>query len=76
MWLDSRLLSLPLKVLERLAPRLGADAAVLPPALPPSLLALFAQRLRLDSRRAQAELGLVFRPLDAMVAEAAAASPR
>ena len=76
LWLDSRLLSLPLKVLERIAPRLGADAAALPPALPPSLLALFAQGLRLDSRRAQAELGLVFRPLDAMVAEAAASSRR
>jgi nucleoside-diphosphate-sugar epimerase len=72
LWLDSRLLTLPLKVLERVGARLGVPAASLPPALPPSLLGLFAQPLRLDSHRARDELGLVFRPLEAMVAEAAA----
>jgi len=76
LWLDSRLLGVPLKVLERIGPRIGLDAASLPPALPPSLLALFGQSLRLDSRRAQSELGIAFRPLDAMVAEAAAADRR
>jgi hypothetical protein len=76
LWLDSRLLSVPLKVLERVGPRLGLPAASLPPALPPSLLALFAQGLRLDNRRAQSELGIAFRPLEAMVSEAAAAQTR
>ncbi len=76
LWLDSRLLSVPLKVLERVGPRVGLRAVSLPPALPPSLLALFAQDLALDSRRARSELGISFRPLEALVAEAAAAQQR
>lgn len=73
--LEAKLLAIPLKVAEKLGDRLGL-AGAFPPALPASLLAVFGQRLRLDCRRAQSELGITFRGLGDLVAEAAAARAR
>lgn len=56
--LDAYLAAVPLRVWERLAPRLGMAPSLVPPALPPSLLKLFAQHRRLRSTNATVGLGL------------------
>ncbi len=56
--LDAYLAAAPLRLLERLAPRLGMAPGRVPPALPPSLLALFAQHRRLLATHATQGLGL------------------
>lgn len=62
----STVLGVPLKVLERL--KLGA---ALPPGIPPSLLRLWAQDIRLDASRASAALGVRWTPYASMLAECA-----
>ncbi|MBP6902252.1 MAG: NAD-dependent epimerase/dehydratase family protein [Burkholderiaceae bacterium] len=56
--LDAYLAAVPLRLWERVAPRLHVSAALVPPALPPSLLKLFAQHRRLRSTQATSGLGL------------------
>lgn len=51
-----------IKITEKLAERLGIDHSRLPDPIPPSLLRFFAQQIRLDSRKAEAELGMVWTP--------------
>ncbi len=62
--IETRLLAPPLKVLELAlgAAKLGAHRV--PPAMPPSLLRLMAQEIKLDVSRAERVLGLRFTPLD------------
>lgn len=56
--LETKLLAPPLKIAELLGGRLGLGAGVLPEAIPPSLLRLFRQDIRLDATRAQRSLQL------------------
>lgn len=63
--LDSKGLTIPLKLAEKVTKRL-------PPAMPPSLARLFAQDIRLDSSAATAALGVAWTPLQSGVADAAA----
>jgi nucleoside-diphosphate-sugar epimerase len=63
--LESKLLAPPLKVAEilaaRLAPRLGA---LLPQPIPPSLVRLFGQEIRMTVGLAERELGMEWTPLE------------
>lgn len=56
--LDAYIAAAPLRVWERLAARLRLSPTLAPPALPPSLLKLFAQDRRLRSTNAASALGL------------------
>lgn len=69
--LDAYLAAVPLRVWERLAPRLGLGPSLAPPALPPSLLKLFAQHRRLRSTNATAVLGLQWTSFEDGVADSA-----
>jgi nucleoside-diphosphate-sugar epimerase len=63
--IEGKLLAPPLKVAEIFFRACKLDAARLPPPIPPSLIRLMGQEIRLDTRRAEAELGLRFRDIDA-----------
>jgi 2-alkyl-3-oxoalkanoate reductase len=62
--IEGKLLAPPLKIAEILCRACKLDAALLPPPIPPSLIKLMGQEIRLDARRAEAELGLRFRDID------------
>lgn len=68
-WKLERLLAPLLKVVEVLGRKLGFRT---PPLVSPSLARLFVQTIRLDSQRAERELGIVWTPLEDGLAEAAA----
>ena len=70
--LETRLLAVPLKILELVAGKAGLRGLPLPPPIPPSLLGTFAQEIQLDVSRARAQLGLSGRPLDEGLAQTAA----
>jgi 2-alkyl-3-oxoalkanoate reductase len=59
--IEGKLLAPPLKIAEILARACKLDATKLPPPIPPSLVRLMGQEIRLDTKRAQAELGLRFK---------------
>jgi nucleoside-diphosphate-sugar epimerase len=63
--IEGKLLAPPLKVAEIFWRACKLNAAQLPPPIPPSLIRLMGQEIRLDTRRAEAELGLRFRDIDA-----------
>jgi nucleoside-diphosphate-sugar epimerase len=63
LWLDSHLVSPPLKAAQLLCRRLGLTLR-LPEPLPPGLVRLWAQQMRLDSQAAQAQLGLRWTPYE------------
>jgi len=69
--LETKLLAPVLKILEIGAGKLKMNTGRLPPPLPPSLLRLFAQDIRLDTRHAETVLGMRWRPLDAALQETA-----
>jgi nucleoside-diphosphate-sugar epimerase len=69
--IETKLLAPPLKIAEILARIAKLDARRLPPPIPPSLIRLMGQEIRLDTRRAESELGLRYRDTDATLAEAA-----
>jgi nucleoside-diphosphate-sugar epimerase len=69
--IEGKLLAPPLKILEILARKAKIGAAALPPPIPPSLFRLMSQEIRLDTRRAENELGIRWRSLEASLAEAA-----
>jgi nucleoside-diphosphate-sugar epimerase len=68
---ETRALAVPLKLLEIAARKLGAPDLV-PPPIPPSLVRLTQQEIRLVASRATARMGLRFTPLDEGLAAAAA----
>lgn len=68
---DSRVAAVPLRVWERLAPRLGLPQSWAPPALAPSLLVLLQQDRRLLSDVATRQLGLQWTPFATGVAQSA-----
>lgn len=74
--IESVLLAPPLKILEIGLERLHISTASLPPPIPPSFLRLCRQEIRLDTRRAEATLGLRWMPLEAGLAEAARSCAR
>jgi 2-alkyl-3-oxoalkanoate reductase len=69
--IEAKVLAPPLKVAEILVRACKLDARRLPPPIPPSLIRLMGQEIRLDTRRAEAELGLRWRGIDASVDETA-----
>jgi nucleoside-diphosphate-sugar epimerase len=62
--LETKLLGPALKIMEIAAGRLRLNTRRLPPPIPPSLLRLWGQDIRLSSVRAQAQLGLAWTPLE------------
>ena len=73
--LETRLFAPPLKVAQLVAARLRLRGLALPEPIPPSLLALWRLEQRLDIAKTRDRLGLVGRPLDIGLAQAAAAYP-
>ena len=63
MTIESKLISPPLKALEHLSDR-GWIKAFETPCIPPSLLRLWSQHIRLDSTRIARELGLEWTPYE------------
>jgi nucleoside-diphosphate-sugar epimerase len=68
---DSRVAAVPLRIWERLAPRLGLPQSWAPPALAPSLLVLLQQDRRLLSQVATQQLGVQWTPFATGVAQSA-----
>ncbi len=71
--IETKLLAPPLKIAEIAGRRLGSRAPRLPEPIPPSLLGLWRQDIRLATGKAHAELGLRLEPLDAGLRATAAA---
>lgn len=69
---ETRLFAPPLKVAEIGARAVGFGGAGLPPPIPPSLLQLMAQKMRLDSRNARSALGIAFRDVGRTLGDSAA----
>jgi nucleoside-diphosphate-sugar epimerase len=69
--IETKLLAPPLKIAEILARVCKLDARLVPPPIPPSLLRLMGQEIRLDTRRAEADLGLRRTPIESTLEEAA-----
>jgi len=66
--LETKMLAPPLKVAEIIARAARIDTRRLPAPLPSSLLRLMGQDIRLDTRRAETELGMRWRDLDTSLA--------
>jgi nucleoside-diphosphate-sugar epimerase len=62
--IEGKLVAPPLKVAEILFRACKHNSARLPLPIPPSLIRLMGQQIRLDTKRAQADLGLRFRDID------------
>ena len=56
--IETKLLAPPLKIAEIIARKCKLNGKSLPYPMPPSLIRLMGQEIRLDTRRAEAELGL------------------
>jgi nucleoside-diphosphate-sugar epimerase len=69
--IEGKFLAPPLKIAEILARICKIDARRLPPPIPPSLIRLMGQDIRLDPRRAESELGLHFRDTQAALEQTA-----
>jgi 2-alkyl-3-oxoalkanoate reductase len=69
--IESKLLAPPLKLAEILARASKVNTGRLPDPIPPSLIRLMQQEIRLDTRRAQLELGLRAHDFDRAVEESA-----
>lgn len=68
---EAKLLAPPLKVLEILTGKVGRSTAGLPAPMPPSLLRLWRQEIRLDVDKAERMLNLSWTPLDTGLRETA-----
>ncbi len=69
--IETKMLAPPLKILEILARAGKIDTRRLPPPIPPSLLRLMSQDIRLDSRAAESGLGVAWKGLDASLTDTA-----
>ncbi len=69
--IEGKLLAPPLKIAESLAGKIGR-AALVPPPIPPSLLRLWRQEIRLSPEKTERDLGLTWRDLGQGLAESAA----
>ncbi len=69
--LETKLLAPPLKVAEILARKLRLGASRLPPPIPPSLLRLMGQEIRLDTQSVESELGIRWKELHTSLHETA-----
>jgi nucleoside-diphosphate-sugar epimerase len=69
--LDAFVAGPPLKIAELLARRLSGNTRGLPVPMPPNLLGLWERHLRLDSSRAERELGLQWTPYASALQQAA-----
>jgi 2-alkyl-3-oxoalkanoate reductase len=69
--IETKLLAPPLKVAEILARACKLDPQRLPPPIPPSMIRLMGQEIRLDTKRAEADLGVRWKDLDATLDEGA-----
>jgi nucleoside-diphosphate-sugar epimerase len=69
--IETKLLAPPLKIAEILGRACKLDVRRWPPPIPPSLLRLMDQEIRLDTRRVETALSLRWRDLDSTLAETA-----
>ena len=69
--LETKLLAPPFKIAEILGRILKLNARHLPPPIPPSLLRLMGQEIRLDTQAAQTELGMRWKDLTGALADTA-----
>jgi nucleoside-diphosphate-sugar epimerase len=69
--IESRLLAPPFKVAEIVARKCGLGATGAPLPLPSSLVRLMSQDIRLDSRRAEVDLGIRWQDLDTTLRQTA-----
>jgi nucleoside-diphosphate-sugar epimerase len=69
--LEGKIFAPPLKVAELFARAIKLDARRIPPLIPPSLVRTMRQEIRLDTSRAEAELGLRWKTAEAMLDEGA-----
>jgi nucleoside-diphosphate-sugar epimerase len=69
--IEGKILAPPLKIAEILARICKVDTHRIPPPIPPSLIRLMGQDIRLDPRRAEAQLGLRFRDTQTALEETA-----
>lgn len=69
--LETRLVAPTLKILELALRAAKVPVSRVPAAIPPSLLRLMQQEIRLDVRRIEQELGLGWKPLDQGIEETA-----
>jgi 2-alkyl-3-oxoalkanoate reductase len=70
--IETKALAIPLKVSEIGCKALGAQPSWLPPAIPPSLLQVCRQEIRLDVSKAERVLGMSWTPMEVGVKNAAA----
>jgi nucleoside-diphosphate-sugar epimerase len=70
--LEAAVLAPPLQIAKLAARRTGMDPTILPAPIPPSLLRLWSQRIRLDSRKADALLTFPHTPPEQGLARSAA----
>jgi 2-alkyl-3-oxoalkanoate reductase len=69
--LETKLLAPPLKIAEILGRKLKLDVSRLPQPMPPSLLRLMSQEIRLDTQAAETGLGVRWKPLGTSLQEGA-----
>jgi nucleoside-diphosphate-sugar epimerase len=69
--IETKLLAPPLKIAEILARAARMDPRHFPPPIPPSLIRLMGQEIRLDTKRAEADLGMRWNDLGATLDEGA-----
>jgi 2-alkyl-3-oxoalkanoate reductase len=69
--LETKLLAPALKIAEIAGRRVKLGAARLPPPIPPSLIRLMRQRIQLDSKAAQTQLGVRWKETSASLQETA-----
>jgi len=65
--LDAYIFGIPIKIIEHIFKKIHIKTRWLPPGIPPSLLKLFKQEIRLDSTKATTELALEWTPYETMI---------